>query len=93
MAGRAGVPVAAALCVALAGWGWMAQIRTEAFSTGVGETRIASLPDGSTVQLDAMTTIRVRQDLLSRRVELAAGQAVFEVAKDRRRPFSVSTDQ
>jgi transmembrane sensor len=93
MAGRAAVPAAAALCIVLAGWGWTAQVRTEAFSTGVGETRVASLPDGSTVQLDAMTTIRVHQDLLSRRVDLAAGQAVFEVAKDRRRPFSVSTDQ
>ncbi|TAJ70851.1 MAG: DUF4880 domain-containing protein [Phenylobacterium sp.] len=93
IAGRAAVPAAAALCIVLAGWGWVGSVRTEAFSTGVGQTRIASLPDGSSVRLDAMTTIRVRQDLLSRRVDLVSGQAVFEVAKDRRRPFSVSTDQ
>ncbi|WP_337188779.1 FecR domain-containing protein [Phenylobacterium sp.] len=91
MAARA-APVAAAACVALGAWGWFGSAHVEGVETGIGETRTIALRDGSAVRLDAMTRITVRQDLASRRVDIASGQAVFSVAKGRR-PFRVRTDQ
>jgi transmembrane sensor len=64
---------------------------TERFSTGTGEVRDVTLADGSTVELNARTTMDVEMDREGRRVRLAAGDAVFHVAKGAR-PFVVSTD-
>lgn len=93
VAGRVAAPLAAALCVAVGSWAWFGSIETKSYATGVAETRTVALADGSTIRLDAMSRIRVRQTMLARDVELAAGQAVFEVAKARWRPFRVRTDQ
>ena len=58
-------------------------------ATGVGEQRSVQLADGSRVRLDTSTRIAVHFDGRSRRVELAKGQAFFEVAHDASRPFYV----
>ena len=60
------------------------------FTTGTGEVRVLRLVDGSVVELNARTTLEVDIDRESRRVRLASGDAVFDVAKDPR-PFVVST--
>lgn len=64
---------------------------------GVVETAAAqwqrvTLEDGSTVYLDARTRLKVEFTAQRRLVHLYHGWAVFEVAKDSRRPFTVSTD-
>lgn len=64
---------------------------------GVVETRAAqlqtmTLDDGSTVHLDARTRIKVEFTAELRIVHLYHGSAVFDVMKDSRRPFIVSTD-
>ena len=62
------------------------------FSTGTGELRQVRLADGSTVELNARTTLDVSMDREARRVTLTSGDAVFHVVKDPR-PFVVSTDR
>lgn len=58
--------------------------------TGVGETRIVSLEDGSRVQLNVNSAIAVDFDSGARRLSLLRGEAWFEVAPDASRPFSVA---
>jgi len=81
------VAVGAAFVLAFTGWGWW-QGRTT-FATSVGEQRIVQLADGSSVRLDTDSRIRVRFAADQRLIELEAGQAMFDVAPDRERPFVV----
>jgi transmembrane sensor len=60
------------------------------YSTRMGETRSVALPDGTVVDLNTGTMIRVRVGRSERRVALDRGQALFHVAKDSRHPFDVS---
>lgn len=59
--------------------------------TGVGETRVLALDDGSRVVLDTSSRLRVAYTSTARDVELLGGRAHFEVAKDAHRPFRVRT--
>lgn len=52
--------------------------------------RTVTLEDGSTVQMDVNTTLRVRITAQLREVTLEAGRAMFGVAHDSSRPFSVA---
>lgn len=61
-----------------------------AFSTSIGEVRTVELNDGTRVTLDTGTQINVRMTGDRRMIELIAGQALFDVAADARRPFIVS---
>ncbi|MGB6306827.1 MAG: FecR family protein [Steroidobacteraceae bacterium] len=60
------------------------------YSTGIGEQRTIQLADGSTVELNARSTVKVRLTDRQRDVALLEGQALFRVAKDKHRPFIVS---
>jgi transmembrane sensor len=59
------------------------------YSTGVGQKITVSLADGSNVQLNTDTRLRVRFDGNERRLTLERGQAFFDVAHDAARPFIV----
>lgn len=61
------------------------------FSTGIGEQRLVRLEDGSTVRLDTDSQIKVRYSRGRRDLVLRKGQALFEVAHDRSRPFVVAS--
>ncbi|WP_334177511.1 FecR family protein [Pseudoxanthomonas sp.] len=63
-----------------------------AYRTTIGERRSVQLDDGTRVDLDAGTQLRVRYDGDSRHVVLEQGRAFFQVAKDTARPFDVVTD-
>ncbi|MBN9466266.1 FecR domain-containing protein [Brevundimonas sp.] len=63
----------------------------DVYQTGVGELRVVELDDGSRVQLDTASRLKVRFTDGERRIELTQGQAYFEVAHDTARPFIVST--
>jgi transmembrane sensor len=56
-----------------------------------GAQRTVVLDDGSKVRLNANTSIDVDMAADERRVTLRRGEAYFEVAIDRRRPFVVAT--
>ena len=62
---------------------------TGAYATGIGEQRTIQLTDGSTVELNARSSVRVHLTAHQRDVTLLEGQALFRVAKDRHRPFVV----
>jgi transmembrane sensor len=59
------------------------------YVTGIGEQRSVTLADGSTVQLNSRSKLRVRYSAHVRRIDLQAGQALFNAAKDASRPFIV----
>lgn len=59
------------------------------YETQLGERATATLADGTMVTLDSGTALEVRLERTSRRVQLRRGQALFEVAKDKHRPFVV----
>lgn len=58
-------------------------------STAVGERSTIMLEDGSTVDLNTDTAVRVAFSGDERRLYLLKGQAIFKVAHDRDRPFVV----
>jgi transmembrane sensor len=62
---------------------------TQTFQTASGEQRRVQLSDGSGVFLNTDTKLRVKFTAPQRLVFLDRGQAFFEVAKDKTRPFRV----
>lgn len=60
-------------------------------ATTVGEQRSIVLADGSTVELNSRSKVKVRYSEHERAIELIEGQALFHVAKDHMRPFVVSS--
>ncbi len=68
---------------------WIDSDTARSYSTGIGEQRTIQLPDGSTVELNARSRVKVRLTDRQRDVALIEGQALFRVAKDKQRPFVV----
>jgi transmembrane sensor len=83
--------LAAGVAIAMIGAGglyWLDQERG-IYTTDIGVQRSIQLGDGSTVELNARSKIRVTLRAHERDVELIEGQALFRVAKDHSRPFIV----
>jgi transmembrane sensor len=72
---------------------WGAVYRYPTYTTQIGERLSITLGDGSTVELNARSKVRIRFSKVERDVELINGQALFEVAKDRARPFIVRSGE
>jgi transmembrane sensor len=86
--------LAAASCafvLALAGAAWWNFEHFPSYTTDIGERRSITLADGSTVDLNARSRLRVEFTKGERRVLLLEGQALFQVSKDKLRPFIVSS--
>jgi transmembrane sensor len=62
-------------------------------STAVGEIREVPLVDGSRVTLDTASRIAIDYRRETRIVRLESGEALFEVAKDPKRPFIVQAGE
>lgn len=77
-----------AVLMAAATVGWLA-LRDTVYQTGIGEQRIVTLDDGSRVTLNTDTRLAVDYDDQRRRIRLERGEALFEVAKNPQRPFTV----
>ena len=60
-----------------------------AYRTGLGEVLRMPLADGSVVTLDSRSEVRVAYTAGRRDVRLLRGEALFDVAHDRARPFVV----
>lgn len=84
--------LAALLLLATLAW-WRLPARTpdEAYRyvTGAGHPQLFALNDGSLVDVNANSALRVRLLPAERQVELSAGEAHFEIAHDSARPFIV----
>lgn len=76
-------------CVLTAALVWFQVVQRGTYETDVGEQRAVSLPDGSIVEINARSRIRVRFADTRRDVYLLQGQALFKVQKDAARPFVV----
>ena len=66
--------------------------RGEAYETRLGESRVVTLPDGSVMTLNTDTSARVYFSDAERLVELDHGEALFDVAHNRSKPFIVLTN-
>jgi transmembrane sensor len=80
---------ASLLAAAIAGaWSWQQQFGWQHHDTGVGCLEHIVLEDGSVIDLNTNSELRVRiAD--KREVRLVRGEARFQVAPDAQRPFSV----
>jgi transmembrane sensor len=89
---RRGRWYALAASVALVTLGAWLYSERNTYSTGIGEQRSIVLSDGSTVELNSRSRVRVRFSNAERDVDLLKGQALFQVAKNPARPFVVFSD-
>lgn len=93
------VAASVALLLVVAGVGWLqgpqALLQMQAdYLTAKGEVRMVRLIDGSTVELDSSSAIRLDFDGEQRRISLLAGSAIFDVAPmagQETRPFVVQS--
>jgi transmembrane sensor len=60
------------------------------YGTGLGEVRQVPLSDGSVVDINTQSLVEVAMHPNVREVTLARGEAWFQVAHDKKRPFVVS---
>lgn len=73
--------------------GWTAKVAyfDKRIATDIGEWHQTMLADGSVLRVGPQTQLRWAFDADQRVIVLTQGEAVFEVAKDPRRPFIVTT--
>lgn len=60
------------------------------FATGLGQVREVPLADGSLIVLNTNSKVSVRFTDARREIHLLQGEALFDVAKNKKRPFIVS---
>mgnify|MGYP000011705910 FL=1 len=65
------------------------KVSNEFFHTTINEHRSFTLDDGSQIDLGANTQLAVRYSRASRELILYQGEALFNVSKDKQRPFVV----
>lgn len=87
----AGTTLAAAAAVALTLWIARPRTQFEDLATAVAQHQSFTLADGSQVELNAHTRLRVAFTRGERHVQLSDGEAFFSVTKDKSRPFIVDT--
>jgi len=79
----------AGLAAAMGAVVWLPRLMRESYSTILGETREVVLSDGSMLTLNTASKVLVDYSKQERRIVLMAGEALFDVAKNRQRPFLV----
>lgn len=92
---RRAVALAASVVLAMgiAGGGLWWYDQRETYTTAIGEQRSITLEDGSSIELNSRSRLKVRFRENERRVELLEGQALFTVAKNASRPFVVWSNE
>lgn len=84
------IAASAVIAVAVAsGYLFMPQSRDETVSTALGGHKIVSLADGSRIELNTSSAVRIRIDANHRAVTLIRGEAYFDVRHDAAHPFTV----
>lgn len=81
--------IAATLLFAVISIGAWFHAGRDTYDTGVGEQRAIALSDGSIIELNARSKVRVMFRDQQRDLALLEGQALFRVAKNPERPFVV----
>ena len=62
------------------------------YQTGVGQRSTINLPDGSALELNTDSLVQVNYSAERRELVLLRGEAMFRVAKDKTRPFTVEAN-
>ncbi len=83
-----GLAAAAAVALAVMPFSALAPA-TQSFATAKGEHRTVRLADGSTIELNAGSQLSVTLGRHDRHVVMSEGEAVFDVAADKARPFLI----
>lgn len=86
------VLIAASILIVATGLALWQQFVRGTYATSMGEQRSITLVDGSTIELNARSRVRVAFTATERAVDLLEGQALFHVAKDPARAFVVRSD-
>jgi transmembrane sensor len=87
----AGSIAAGLAAIVITGGAWWANSFGAVLETPIGQTRAVSLPDHSVVTLNTDTRADVRYSAMERDIVLERGEALFDVAKNRLRPFVVKS--
>ena len=75
--------------VGLAGWITLQPPDWIRYTTSIGGYENIALADGSGIQLNTDSEIRARLTAHVREIQLIRGEALFQVANDRQRPFTI----
>jgi transmembrane sensor len=84
--------LAASLAAAAVGVVLAVALLPARYVTSVGEQRTFDLPDGSVVSLNTDSRLALDYSSNAREIRLLTGEALFKVARDKTRPFRVSTE-
>jgi transmembrane sensor len=84
-----GVAIAAGLAAVAVLPTMLGPATVQTYATAKGQHQRITLADGSAVDLNAETRLTVRFARRERHVELGDGQAIFDVAHDASRPFTI----
>ncbi len=90
---RTAVAFSVIVIAGIAGAEYLLQPGTSTYRTPIGDREILSLGDGSQIELNTDTLLRVAQDAKQRRAWLDKGEAYFQIKHDIRRPFVVEAGQ
>ncbi|HEY2753416.1 FecR family protein [Phenylobacterium sp.] len=85
-----GLAAAVTIAIAIMPPGVFGPPATRSFTTAPDERRSLSLADGSKLDLNAGARLTVTLDTRERRAVVTEGEAVFEVAADKSRPFLIA---
>lgn len=83
--------IAAAIIICIGVLLFVQAPKGQVYETRLGEQRRVVLDDGSIVELNTSSVIKVEMTKDSRKILLTEGEALFSVAKDASRPFIVET--
>lgn len=88
-----GIAAAIAAAAVVFGGAYLFSARTEIYETGVGQQHVATLKDGSQLALNTDSKVLVTYHNDRRHLELVRGEAMFDVAHNPQRPFTVLAGQ
>jgi len=83
---------ALAAAVGAGGYAWLSRTNDVRYATGIGEREIISLADGSRIELNTQTVLRLASEGGKRIAKLESGQAYFDIKHDPVHPFTVLTN-
>ncbi len=82
---------AAAVILAVVGTLFWSRLGPKVYETQIGELVVVELEDGTVVHLDTDTRLTTRFSRDRRNVTMERGRALFDVARDPSRPFTVTS--
>lgn len=83
--------LAASVIAVLLAVGFEIDAHRQVYTTGIGEERSFTLADGSVIELNVESRVRVSYQTNTREVELLSGEALFTVVHNPTRPFVVKS--